>query len=72
MSAVPQLRHTELRSLTEAESERENSPRCKCNTSDDAECQVRDVQKCIRLQREAEYGVDDSSEYSAGRGYPRG
>lgn len=72
MSAVPKLRHTELRSLTEVQSKRDNAPECKCGTTLDEDCDRRDVQKCIRLQREAEYGVDDPSEYSSGRGMPKG
>jgi hypothetical protein len=68
---TPKLRHTELRSLSEVQSERDNAPQCRCNTNDDSECQLRDVEKCLRLEREREYGVVDERDYAAGRGMPR-
>lgn len=65
------LQHPQLKSLSEVQSERDNAPECKCGTNSDSECDLRDVERCIRKQLEEEYGVDDPSEYSAGRGYPR-
>lgn len=70
--SAPVLTAPILKSLTEVQSERDNAPECKCGTNDDAECDLRDVQKCIRLEREREYGVVDERDQFAGRGYPRG
>ena len=67
---APAYKHPELRSLSEVQSERDNAPECRCKTNDDAECQIRDVQKCIRLEREREDGVDDPY-YGSGRGMPK-
>ena len=68
---VPKLRHQILKSLSEVQSERDNAPECKCGTNDDAECDLRDVAKCIRLEREREYGVVDERDQFAGRGLPK-
>lgn len=71
MSTAPKYLHPQLKSLSEVQSEVED-PQCRCGAYEDAECDLRDVQRCIRKQLEEEYGVDDPSEYSAGRGMPRG
>jgi hypothetical protein len=70
--SAPKLRHTELRSLSEVQSERDNAPECKCGTNLDEDCELRDVQKCLRLEREREYGVLDPADYRMGRGIPKG
>lgn len=69
--SAPAYKHPPLKSLSEVQSERDNAPECKHGTNDDAECDLRDVQKCIRLEREREYGVVEESDQFAGRGLPK-
>lgn len=71
MTTAPKYLHPQLKSLSEVQSERDNAPECKCGTNDDAECDLRDVERCIRKQLEEENGVIDPDDYRAGRGMPR-
>lgn len=46
-------------------------PQCPCGAHRDADCDLRDVQKCIRKEYVDTYGEVDPTDYRMGRGLPR-